>query len=219
MTKQELKKKYDELLHKVATEDFFKGDLSKRVNCYKCLSCGHTTKTKDVAIGVTPFIFECEVCGGDAHSTFYRDIVPSRKPTIEWYRPTFDELLQLPKHSYEHILQGGLWDRKIKRVKTGAALIVEERREQVKKHGYLISVDVRHNGHGQLLSAAERLIRPVVDPKPPYDWSQSIWDNIASKGYKDRLVIAGALIAAEIDRQTAIENRELKTDDLEGPDL
>lgn len=114
---KEIIKKYNELLLKVKTEDFYKIDLTNRVNCYRCSTCHHITKTKDIDAGVTPFMFTCENCGETATSTFYTDIAHLQEPTIEWYRPSLKQVLKLRKKEdngmIDHILQGGLDDRKI----------------------------------------------------------------------------------------------------------
>lgn len=110
----DIEKQYKKLMRDVATKDYYKIDLTNRVNCYTC-NCGHITKTKDVDAGVTPFFFSCEKCGGMAQSTFFKDIAPNQKPTIEWYRPSLDELFKMRKQPalLDHILMGGLHYRKI----------------------------------------------------------------------------------------------------------
>jgi hypothetical protein len=112
---REVERKYKDLLHDVATKDFYKIDLTNRVNCYRCQTCGLITKTKDIDAGVTPFIFSCEYCGKEAYSTFYKDIAPHRQPTVECYRPDINATLKLRKHPHtlDHVLQGGLLSRKI----------------------------------------------------------------------------------------------------------
>ena len=100
-------------MHDVANDDFYKTDLTNRVNCYTC-QCGHITKTKDIDSGVIPFLFRCEKCGNLAQSSFFKDIVPTQKPSFEWYRPSLDELLDDSKDiDLEHVLNGGLEPRKI----------------------------------------------------------------------------------------------------------
>lgn len=85
-----------------------------RVNCYKCPACGHITKTKDVDVGVTPFMKRCEKCDEFAYSSFYNDIAPDQEPTIEWYRPSLEEVLEIKDEGIlEHVLKGGLECRKI----------------------------------------------------------------------------------------------------------
>jgi hypothetical protein len=112
---REVERQYAALLRDVETKDFYKINLSNRVNCYRCQHCGVITKTIDIHAGVTPFIFECMCCGKDAYSTFYTDIAIKIKPSFEWYRPTLEECLKLRKKPYtlDHVLKGGLLSRKI----------------------------------------------------------------------------------------------------------
>lgn len=111
----EIKRKYNRLMASVATDQFYKTDLTNRVNCYICPDCKHITKTKDVDAGVTPFIFDCDRCSGNATSTFFKDIAPNKQPTFEWYRPTLKQLFKMKKNInlLDHILNGGLDHRKI----------------------------------------------------------------------------------------------------------
>lgn len=114
-SQREIVKKYQALLSRVAKDDYYKIDLANRVNCYVC-SCGHITKTRDIDPGVTPAMHQCESCEKLAHSTFYRDVAPTVKPTQEWYRPTLDECLKSKKSEalLDHIFKGGLLCRPIK---------------------------------------------------------------------------------------------------------
>lgn len=113
MTKEHIKKKYENLIKEVETSDYYKIDLTNRVNCYSCY-CGHITKTIDIDAGVTPFMFSCEKCGENAQSSMFRDIAPLQQPTIEWYRPTLEEVLKMKNEPWllDHILKGGLAHRK-----------------------------------------------------------------------------------------------------------
>lgn len=114
-SQRQVERQYNKLLQDVATKEFYTSiDLSNRVNCYVC-NCGHITKTKDVDAGVTPFIHSCEKCGGEARSTFYRDIAPDQQPTQEWYRPSLKQTFKMRSKPgmVEHILMGGLDVRKI----------------------------------------------------------------------------------------------------------
>jgi ribosomal protein L37AE/L43A len=116
MSVRELTRQYNSLLKDVAEKDFYKIDLSNRVNCYACQSCKRVTKTRDIDAGVTPFMFSCEHCGETAYSTFYKDIAPHKEPTFEWYRPTLKECLKMRgKHEglLDHVLKGGLEVRNI----------------------------------------------------------------------------------------------------------
>lgn len=89
----------------------------------------------------------------------------------------------------------------------GIGMITFERIEQLQKHGRSVQKDVECNARCELAEAARILSQLHLDPKtePPKGWATAggvgaVWKNIASKPYLDRLVIAGALIAAEVDR-------------------
>ena len=89
-------------------------------------------------------------------------------------------------------------------MKTGVELIAKERQEQIEKHGYLSIEDERNDG-GQLSYAAEMLLAQEheegIDSSCfPDGWSHDNCVKMLNKPYKARLIIAGALIAAEIDR-------------------
>jgi hypothetical protein len=81
----------------------------------------------------------------------------------------------------------------------GAELIAKERKEQIEKHGYTVAGDKENNGDLQLQDAAVRLIAGG-DQGVPYGWNESIWRNMLIKPLIERLQIAGAFLAAEIDR-------------------
>jgi hypothetical protein len=88
---------------------------------------------------------------------------------------------------------------------SGVALIKEERRQQIEVHGRTIELDALLNTHHQLSDAASKLCDDDVGgywhtDTLPVGWDQGIWDKMTNKPYKERLIIAGALIAAEIDR-------------------
>ena len=95
-------------------------------------------------------------------------------------------------------------------MKTGIELIAQERQEQIEKHGRTVKRDVDENSHLQLVDAATKLCADDMGgfwatDLCPLGWSQTIWDKMTNKPYKERLIIAGALIAAEIDRLQASE--------------
>lgn len=125
-SQREVTKKYNQLLQDVAKKDFYKIDLTNRVNCYKCNSfkCGHITKTRDIAAGVTPMFFECGMCGGQTTSTMYKDIAPDQEATFVWDRPTLAETMKFRKKPglLNHILKGGLVVRKLPEQTTNASL-------------------------------------------------------------------------------------------------
>lgn len=97
--------------------------------------------------------------------------------------------------------------------KTGIELIAIEREEQFEKHGRSIDNDIRDNSTNQLTMAASILcvdypykhltLKDIEEYQCPATWDKELWKKMVNKSYKERLVIAGALIAAEIDRLQA----------------
>jgi hypothetical protein len=81
-------------------------------------------------------------------------------------------------------------------LKTGVELIANERREQIEKHS--LEWDKFYNDQGQLIDAVDILIGG--NGPTPVGWDVDSFRKMIGKPYKDRLIIAGALIAAEIDR-------------------
>jgi hypothetical protein len=88
--------------------------------------------------------------------------------------------------------------------KTGIELIAEERREQIEKHGISIKHDRVYNKEYQLTDAATSLINETgprgMEFAKPKGWDKDVWNKMSRKPYRERLIIAGALIAAELDR-------------------
>lgn len=94
----------------------------------------------------------------------------------------------------------------------GLELIFKERQEQIIKHRRTVDKDVAHNDGQQLVVAAIALIDPNTEQNTndrfmnmPAVWDEKACARMATKDYKHRLIIAGALIAAEIDRILAVE--------------
>lgn len=90
-------------------------------------------------------------------------------------------------------------------MKTGIELIAEERQEQIEKHGRTLQHDDDYNDNNQLAHCAEMLLaveheEGIDSESYPDGWDKEICRNMLSKTYFKRLIIAGALIAAEIDR-------------------
>lgn len=88
-------------------------------------------------------------------------------------------------------------------METGAEQIVKEYGEMRNKHGYTLQQDVQYNKGGQLRQAAVALICDHGSgdiSQLPAGWDDPTCRHMIEKSYRDRLVIAGALIAAEIDR-------------------
>ena len=95
-------------------------------------------------------------------------------------------------------------------MKTGIELIIVERNEQLTKHHRTIKQDVNYNTKCQLSVAAgilaqKNIPEQIKETLIPKGWDSPQWDRMIDKPYKERLVIAGALIAAELDRLQATE--------------
>ena len=98
-------------------------------------------------------------------------------------------------------------------MKTGIELIAEERKEQIEKHGFDLGFDVNFNCGGELREGALAAIGfsgAAILEKFPDTWDDEMKMKIMIKSYRDRLIIAGALIAAEIDRIQAINKNHYK---------
>ena len=95
-------------------------------------------------------------------------------------------------------------------METGIELIRKEREEQILKHGRTTELDIQANKRMQLADAAAVLATPLIGtPRKrlslmPSDWDDTIALKMCSKSYKERLILAGALLAAELDRLNAI---------------
>ena len=86
--------------------------------------------------------------------------------------------------------------------KTGIELIAEERQEQIEKHGWDLSHDASYSDE-QLLKAALF----CIDQKRfewPWGWIGYFRNKVLDKNRIEQLAVAGALIAAEIDRLQAM---------------
>lgn len=91
---------------------------------------------------------------------------------------------------------------------TGHIQIFEERVSQILKHKRSAYSDVTTNPSGELLVAAKALMKDIPRHSDfPIHWQVQACDKMMRKSKKERLVIAGALIAAEIDRLNYLENQ------------
>lgn len=88
-------------------------------------------------------------------------------------------------------------------MKTGIELIAEERREQIEKHGRTTKLDIKNNPDYELIRAACAIAFVSAKDMPSQlaapNWAWEIRERIEG----DRihcLKVAGALLAAEIDR-------------------
>lgn len=86
-------------------------------------------------------------------------------------------------------------------------LIALERKKQLHK-GFSIQYDKDINQDNQLSLAASFLAHPepsghdeeLIEFFKPEGWSLEYWESMCNKTHEERLIIAGALIAAELDR-------------------
>lgn len=88
--------------------------------------------------------------------------------------------------------------QEIPSIMTGIDLITSERFEH-KLCGRTIKYDVENNMDGQLAQAAAALIEGDITWMPE-GWDDEKCKKLMKKPYSKRLVVAAALLAAEIDR-------------------
>lgn len=83
-------------------------------------------------------------------------------------------------------------------MKSGIELIAIERQEQIEKHGF----DKEHDANEAYfnLSNAAVFILTQDEKYYPSEWDEQFKAKFLEKSYKERLVIAGALLAAELDK-------------------
>lgn len=109
--------------------------------------------------------------------------------------------------------------------KSGIYAIAQERLEQLDKHGRTIGYDFTANSLNQLSIAAARLVDQTVNDEframnyRPRGWDQILWAKMAHKSYKERLIIAGVLLAAEYDRCRAATATPVELPTELDPDL
>lgn len=120
-SQRQVEREYQELLHDVATKDFYKKDLTNRRNTYVCDKNGHSVVTIDRDPGVTPMFILCPHCSGRGVSKFYNGGIPGVDPSHEWYRPTLKQCLKMCNKNeglLDHVLKGGLVLREIEKPKS-----------------------------------------------------------------------------------------------------
>lgn len=86
-------------------------------------------------------------------------------------------------------------------MKTGIELIAQERAEQIEKHGWDLSHDADY-ANGELRRAAIFCLTLYEQDWPWHDGGigTHFYNKIIEKSYEQRLVVAGAFCAAELDR-------------------
>ena len=91
--------------------------------------------------------------------------------------------------------------------KTGIELIAEERKRQIEKEGWSHEHDAQHKNGELAQAAACYALNKLPVPKLKFPWPQH-WDKRKKHDRKKSLAIAGALIAAELDRLMREEENE-----------
>lgn len=91
--------------------------------------------------------------------------------------------------------------------KSGVELIADERQEQITKHGWTPQHDRQTHYDGELVLAALALLHPSTNPifltelgAPEWAINIRLYKERCENGEIELLKVAGALIAAEIDR-------------------
>lgn len=97
-------------------------------------------------------------------------------------------------------------------MKTGIELITEERQKQIDKHGFTGEHHANHPkwyDKNQLIYAARFLALPDLTYTDwvPTNWDRKWFKDLCLRSHEERLKIAGALIAAEIDRLQKLKEK------------
>jgi hypothetical protein len=95
-------------------------------------------------------------------------------------------------------------------MKTGIELIAEERKEQIEKHGFTAEKDAQYV-NCELEQGALHAIEPSMF-RSPENWGSWFEEKMKGKDEVERLIVAGALIAAAIDRLMQISHATERTD-------
>lgn len=106
-------------------------------------------------------------------------------------------------------------------MKTGIELISEERQKQIDKHGFTAEHHANNNQYydrDQLISASITLLnyenwndigefmQKTYSGLVPTNWDSKWWLNLLKRSKKERVIIAGALLASELDRLEYLES-------------
>ncbi len=90
-------------------------------------------------------------------------------------------------------------------MKTGVELIAIEREEQIKKHGFTKQHDADTHYEGNIVEVVKVVLANKEAKDFPLGWER-FSGKMSKKTYKEKLIIAGALLAAEIDRLQSFGN-------------
>lgn len=82
----------------------------------------------------------------------------------------------------------------------GAILIAREREEQLTKHGYTVKKDAAIYLSKEIPRMVIKLLEGGGLHNTIHNVPDEMWNRMIDKSYRDRVIIAGALLAAEVDR-------------------
>lgn len=88
----------------------------------------------------------------------------------------------------------------------GLLEIVWERVKQVTIKDRSVEDDVKYNTQGELIRGAMYILQ--LETEWPETWNDEYRQKVDTYDNKKRLVVAGALIAAELDRVIYLENKK-----------
>lgn len=95
-------------------------------------------------------------------------------------------------------------------MKTGIEAFAEERQKQIDKHGFTGKHHAKHpewyDNHQLTRAAFYLAYKDLNGTWCPENWDIEWFGRLCKKPFKERLKIAGALLAAEWDRQKALGN-------------
>lgn len=104
------------------------------------------------------------------------------------------------------------WDSgSVLRIAPGVMQINVERLKQIDKYGFSAKWQAekpQYYDKGQLEYAAFTLLHPDIHNVEPLNWDRTWFARLCEKPQKDRIRIAAALLAAELDRLDYLENKE-----------
>jgi hypothetical protein len=97
-------------------------------------------------------------------------------------------------------------------MKSGIEQIQAERQRQIDKYGFTGEHHAQHPewyDKGQLIEAARTLTMPkILSVFVPINWDTEWFERLCKKPFQERIVVAAALLASELDRQNNLLKNE-----------